>query len=410
MPETALPPALRRLAWSDQPLESPATPKGEMALHRSLTSGLCCRAGDPPGTFWGVGDRGPNIKPKDAVARYGLDHLAPLAALEGAKVMPAPQVGPALARFRLVGERIELEAVSPLTAPDGTALNGLPAPEFPGAETEPVFALDGSRLPTSPDGADSEGIAARRDGKFWIAEEYGPSLLLVREDGVVEERLVPAGSAARYKGSAIPVREGLPALAAARKLNRGFEALAISPDGTTLYAAFQSPLAHPDRAAHDASDVVRIWALGAGDGAFRCEYAYPLDSRESFRRDGAAGPVAKSDIKVSELAVLGDGSLLVLERVTLSTHIYRVTLGEVVPAAFLDPDQRPTLEQLGQQGGVPLLAKEHVFSSDDYPDLCGDLEGMIVLEDGSLLLSNDSDYGTEGAVTQFWRVAHDLTS
>ena len=26
-------------------------------------------------------------------------------------------------------------------------------------------------------------------------------------------------------------------------------------------------------------------------------------------------------------------------------------------------------------------------------------------DDGSLLLSNDSDYGTEGAVTQFWRVS-----
>lgn len=393
----------RRLVWTDQPLESVSTPKGEMALHRSLTSGLCRRAGDPSGVFWGVGDRGPNIKPKDAVRHYGLDHLAPLAALEGAKVMPLPGCGPALARFRLEGDAVLLEAVMPLTAPDGTPLNGLPAPEFPGAETEPVFAMDGSPLPCSPNGADSEGIATRADGKFWIAEEYGPSLLLVDERGVAELRLVPEGSLARYAGSAVPVRDTLPAIAAARKLNRGFEALATSPDGATLYAAFQSPLAHPDRAAHDAGDVVRIWALDSGDGAFRCEYAYPLDPPENFRRDCAAGPVAKSDVKVSELAALDDGSLLVLERVTLSTHIYRVTPGEALPAAFLDPAQRPTLEQLGQ-GGVHVLAKTRVFSSDDHPEVCGDLEGMIALEGGSLLLSNDSDYGTEGAVTQFWRV------
>ncbi|HQV04620.1 MULTISPECIES: esterase-like activity of phytase family protein [unclassified Novosphingobium] len=394
---------IHRLAWTDVPLESVPTPKGEMALHRSLTSGLCRRAGDPVGTFWGIGDRGPNIKPKDAVKRYGLDHLAKQAGLEGAKVMPTPDVGPALARFRLVGERIELEAVLPLHAADGTPLNGLPPPELAGAETEPAFALDGSPLPSSPDGADSEGIAARSDGMFWIAEEYGPSLLLVDEAGLVHHRLIPQGSAARYAGSRVPVVEALPALAAARKLNRGFEALAMRPDGATLYAAFQSPLAHPDRAAHDAGDVLRIWALDATSAAFQAEYAYPLDPPESFRRDRAAGPVVKSDVKVSELAALADGSLLVLERVTLSTHIYQVSLGEALPAEFLDPAHRPTLEQLGR-GGVALLAKERVFSSDDHPDVCGDLEGMIVLDDGSLLLSNDSDYGTEGAVTQFWRV------
>ncbi len=397
-------PIARRLAWTDLALESVPTPKGEMALHRSLTSGLCRRAGDPAGTFWGVGDRGPNIKPKDAVSRYGLDHLAPLAALEGAKVMPTPEVGPALARFRLVGERVELEAVMPLHAADGTPLNGLPPPELAGAETEPAFALDGSPLPSSPDGADSEGIAARADGMFWIAEEYGPSLLLVDETGLVHRRLIPEGSSARYAGSRVPVVEALPTLAAARKLNRGFEALAMSPDGTTLFAAFQSPLAHPDRAAHDAGDVVRIWALNSTSGAFRAEYAYPLDPPESFRRDCAAGPVAKGDVKVSELAALGDGSLLVLERVTLSTHFYRVALGESLAPQFLDPAHRPTLEQLGQQGSVPLLSKVRVFSSDDHPEVCGDLEGLIVLDDGSLLLSNDSDYGTEGAVTQFWRV------
>jgi hypothetical protein len=375
-----------------------------MVLHRSLTSGLCQRAGDPAGVFWGVGDRGPNIKPKDAVRHYGLDHLAPLAALEGAKVMPLPQAGPALARFRLVGERVELEAVLPLTAPDGTPINGLPAPEFAGAETEPVFALDGSPLPCSPDGADSEGIAARRDGRFWIAEEYGPSLLLVRDDGVVEERLVPADSAARYAGSAVPVREGLPQIAAARKLNRGFEALAISPAGLTLYTAFQSPLAHPDRAAHDAGQVVRIWALDAEDGAFKAEYAYPLDPPIGFVRDSQAGPVVAGDVKVSELACLPDGDLLVLERVTLSTHIYRVRLGEPLPAQFSDPDHRPTLEQLGPGEDMPWLDKTLVFSTDAAPELCGDLEGLIMLENGSLLLANDSDYGTEGAETQFWRV------
>lgn len=399
-------PTPRRLHWTDVPLATLPTPRGTMALHRSLTSGLCRRAGDPPGVFWGVGDRGPNLGPEDAAAHYGLDHLAHLAALDGVKIMPLPDVGPALARFRLEGDAVLIEAVMPLRCPDGTPLNGLPPPGIAGAETEPVFALDGTPLPTSVHGADSEGIAARRDGLFWIAEEYGPSLLLVEPDGTVLRRLVPRGSADRFAGSAIPIVASLPPVALTRKLNRGFEALALSPDDAVLYAAFQSPLAHPDRAAHDAGDLVRIWALDADSGDFLAEYAYPLDPAGCFRRDAEAGPVSASDVKVSEMACLPDGRLIMLERIALSTHFYRVRLGEALPAALLDPAHRPTLEQIGQAGmqaaGWPLLTKQLVASTDLLSQVCGDLEGLIVLGDGTLLAANDSDYGTEGAQTQFW--------
>ncbi|MEQ1498556.1 MAG: esterase-like activity of phytase family protein [Novosphingobium sp.] len=403
-----MPLTVRRLNWTDIALGSPAVPKGTMALHRSLTSGLCRRASDPPGTFWGVGDRGPNIKPKDAAARYGLDDLAPLARLEGAKIMPMPGIGPALARFRLVDDRIEVEAVLPLRTPAGVLLDGLPPPAIAGAETEPMFALDGTALPTSSRGADTEGIAARADGMFWIGEEYGPSLLLVDEHGTVHQRLVAEGSADQFAGGGIPVTAVLPAIALARKLNRGFEALAISADGTTLFAAFQSPLAHPDRAAHESSDLVRIWALDARTGRIRAEYAYPIDPPSHFLRDSEAGPVFASDVKISELAVLPGGDLLVLERVTLSTHLYRITLPQPLPSALLDPSIRPTLEQLGQAGcstaGLPVADKKLLFSSDISRGICGDLEGLLVLGAEGLLLSNDSDYGTEGAATQFWQL------
>lgn len=382
-------------------------PAGTMVLTRSLTSGLTQRAGDPDGVFWGVGDRGPNIKPADAVRRYGLTQLAPLASVDGAKIMPLPGASPAIARFRLIGDRVELDAILPLREPDGTPLSGLAPPTLAGMETEPVFAIDGKPFAPAANGVDTEGIAALTDGRFWIAEEYGPSLLLVEADGVVLKRIVPQGAGHLFAGSSIPVEEGLPAISLARKLNRGIEALALSRDGTTLYAAFQSPLAHPDRAAHENGDTVRIWALDPETAEFRAEYVYPLDDPLAFVRDCAAGPVAKSDVKVSELASLPDGSLLVLERVTLSTHIYRVrpsdTLG--TSAQFIDADHRPTLEQLGQARGVPLMDKQLVLSSDNHGQVCGDLEGMLVLRDGSLILANDSDYGIEGAETQFWKFA-----
>lgn len=393
---------VERLAWSDLPLADLAMPCGTMRLTHSLTSGLTRAPHDPPGVFWGIGDRGPNLKPRVAVERYGLIELAPFAELEGAKVMPLPEAGPRLARFRIEGDAVLLEAVVPLRSAVGTALSGLPPYPGAGQETEPALALDGTGLGCDPDGADTEGLAALPDGRFWIAEEYGPSLLLAGRDGMVERRLIPAGTAQAFAGSRIAVIEALPALAAARKLNRGFEGIGLSADGATLYLAFQSPLAHPNRAAHEGSDVVRIWALDAVTGALRHEFAYPLGTPESFARDPGA---LREDIKLSELAVLPDGSLLVLERVTLSTKFYRVEpLPQLaLPTKWLDPEHRPTLEQRGATG-VPVLAKQLVFSTDDHPEIDGDLEGLIVLDERTLLLANDSDYGTEGAETRFWRV------
>ena len=399
---------IRRLNWADLPLGAPVVPVGELSLHRSLTSALCRRPGDPSGVFWGVGDRGPNIKPRDAARRYGLTALEPLAVLDGAKIMVAPEIGPALARFRLDGNCVVLEARFLLHAPDGTPINGLPPAEQRGAETEAVFAIDGSPLPTSVHGADCEGVALAPGGRFWVAEEYGPSLLLVDDQGVVLRRVVPQGSEGRFAGSAVPISASLPVIACKRRLNRGFEALAFDPVRNVIYAAFQSPLAHPDKAAHDAGDLVRIWALNPDDLTFLREYAYPLDPPARFARDSAAGQVVPGDVKISEMAVLPDGSLIVLERVTLSTHLYRVMPGKPVPARFIDPDHRPTLEQVGQAGcgdRIAMLTKQRIVSSDDHPEICGDLEGLLVLEGGDLLLANDSDYGTEGAATQFWRIS-----
>ncbi|MEQ1494264.1 MAG: esterase-like activity of phytase family protein [Novosphingobium sp.] len=393
---------VEQLAWQDPLLAELPMPQGTMRLTRSLTSGLTLGAN--PGEFWGVGDRGPNLKPKAALKHYGLTALAAYAETDGAKVMPLPETGPALARFRIDGDAVKLIEVAALRTPDGTPLSGLPLP-VPSQESEPALTLDGTPLGCHADGADTEGIARRADGKLWIAEEYGPSLLLAGADGLIEARHVPVGTAQYFAGSAIPIIESLPALAVARKLNRGFEALALSPDGKVLFTAFQSPLSHPDRSAHEHSDLARIWALDAENGTLLAEFAYPLGPRKGFRRDLAEGSVKRDDIKISELTMLDDGSLLVLERVTLSTHIYRVQprSGLALAPEWRDPARRPTLEQVGS-AGVAALDKQLVFSTDDHPEICGDLEGMIMLAPGTMLLANDSDYGTEGVETEFWRI------
>jgi Esterase-like activity of phytase len=403
----------KKLNWQDELLAEIRFPARVMHVTGGPGSGLARCATDPPGQFWAVGDRGPNIKINTAIKDYGLTNLAPLADIDGVKVMTSLAHGPALTLLELNGDSVRAVRTVELRGADGAPISGLPPPSSPHEEHEPIVAADGTQLGTDPSGADSEGIVALRDGSFWIADEYGPSLLKVARDGTVQLRWVPEGNAAYYSNARYPVQACLPALSAARRLNRGFEALALSPCETWLFVVFQSPLAHPDRAAHERSTHVRIWKLDAQSGAFVAEYVYPLDKPSSFKRDCAAGDVDRSDIKISEATMLNDTAMLVLERVSASTKLYVVELTKLheTPPQYMDAAMRPTIEQMSRAelkaAGVPLLDKRLIFDTDDAPQVCADLEGMILLSPCTLLLVNDNDFGVEGVATQFWRITLD---
>jgi hypothetical protein len=287
-------------------------------------------------------------------------------------------------------------------------LSGLPTPGSQNSRREPALREDGSPHAPDPGGVDSEGIAAAPEGGFWIGDEYGPSLLRVGADGRVSIRWVPQGEAATVADAPYPTADCLPALAAARHVNRGFEALAISADGKQLHLAFQSPLAHPDVATHAAARHVRLWTLDAENGALIAQHAYQLDDPALFRRDMAKGVLERGDIKVSELTCIGDNRLLVLERGSETTKIYKVELTDAcrLPDEHRRAETTPTLEELSASDlfDLPTLNKVLVFDSDHHPEVSADLEGMTLLDERTLLLVNDNDFGIEGAETAFWRV------
>jgi hypothetical protein len=174
-----------RLAWADRLLDTVETPKGRLRITLGLGSGLARRAGDPPGVVWAIGDRGPNIKIGAAVEDHGLARLAGLAGLEGAKIMPRPAIGPTLAQLRVEADNVVCLQVLPLRDPTGAAFDGLPGPGGDTAAMEPAFDLSGAPLAPSLSGGDTEGVAALADGTFRVADEYGPSILVVAADGVV---------------------------------------------------------------------------------------------------------------------------------------------------------------------------------------------------------------------------------
>lgn len=401
------------LGFDDLPLGTIELPGGRLALTRGLGSGLAIRAGDDDGAFWAIGDRGPNFKVELAVERYGLKNLRRRHAHDGAKVMPRTDIGPSLAELRLDGDVVRLVRLLPLRGQSGIPISGLPAPGGAHATSEPAIDLDGRLLPPDPSGADTEGIVACRDGSFWVGDEYGPSLLKLGADGTVLLRWVPAGSEHLFQGADYPIAGVLPEIAARRRLNRGFEALALSSDERWLYLCFQSPLAHPDKQAHERGRHTRIWKIDAETGTVASQHLYPFDPPASFHRDCAKGKLDWSDLKVSEMALVANDRLLVLERASETTKLYLVEMppAQATPLEQMSADTRPTLEEMSAAGQVgqivPQLAKTLVLSTDDLPEVEADLEGLIILSSRELLLVNDNDFGVEGARTRFWRIQLD---
>lgn len=399
---------VERLRFDDVVLDEIALPGGRLRITLGLGSGLAIRPGDAPSRVWAVGDRGPNLTPAQAVYDWGLTALAPLRGQRRAKIMPRPDLGPVLVELRVEGDKVKVVRRLPLRTDDGREVSGLPPPTDAEGEREVAFGLDGARLPPDPGGADSEGLAALPDGDFWVSEEYGPSLLKLDTEGRVLVRWTPAG-VRPPADLGYPVHDLLPAIAARRRPNRGFEGLSASADGRRLFVAFQSALGE-DGGGGDAG-FARLWTLDADTGAVLAQHLYPFDPPESFRRDTAAGPVGTGDLKICETVWLGPERLLVLERMSHTAKIYRVNLaGRALAPEHLD-ETTPALETLSgaelAAAGVPVLDKTLLLSTDDAESIAPDLEGMAALSDRELLLVNDNDFGIEGVETRFFRVRFD---
>ena len=361
---------IERLVLTDLALDPVELVGATLRLTLGLGSGLARRAGDAPGVVFAITDRGPNLFVSQAVEDYGQAHLEHLRAVTGAKIMPMPWAGPEIVELRVADGGVGVVRRIPLVTRSGARLTGV---ALPGGEMEPIFDIAGKAIAADRLGADSEALAVLPDGSFLVAEEYGPSILVVGAEGVVSERWVAAGREAELSHPDLPARGVLPERCGRRRLNRGFEALCASPDGRWVYLGFQSALMG------EAETGVPVWKLDVRTGALAAEWVYPFDAPESFTRDAARRKVGLGDLKICEFAWVGEDALIVLERIAHSTKIYRVELGR-------------------------LPEKELLFSSDDHPEVGSDMEGMAILSPTEILLVSDNDFGVEGAGTEFWRV------
>ncbi|TXS49580.1 esterase-like activity of phytase family protein [Streptomyces sp. OR43] len=332
------------------------------------------------GEFWTVTDRGPNGQIKvDGTKR---------------RTFPVPGFDPAIVKVRVSGKRVEVLRSLPLTTRSGAPVTGL---ANRADRDEAPYSYDAkTRLPYNPNGLDTEGIVRGADGSFWLADEYGPSLVHVSGSGRVLARYVPEGL--DLEGADYPVVEALPGVLLHRKINRGFEGLALLPNGD-LVLAVQSPLSLPDADAGEASRNVRLLRFSTRKRAVTAEYAYRFDAV------GVVDPGEDdtSELKVSSVVAIGGNDLLVEERTDRAARLHRVTLPRgagILGSRWDEPSASPSYEELADPAasGVPVLRKSLVVDLGKVAGVPGKIEGVAVTGRDTLALINDNDFGmTDGA-------------
>ncbi len=197
-------------------------------------------------------------------------------------------------------------------------------------------------------------------------------------------------------GADYPVVESLPAIFLQRKVNRGFEGLALLPGGD-LVLGLQSPLLNPDEAAGKDSRTTRLLRFSPRENRVTAEYAYRFDPVGTVE----PGQTKTSELKLSALVALGGDRLLVQERTDKGARLHEVRLrrsDDILGSAW-DTGARPSLEQLDDPAaaGVPVLRKRLVVDLNTVKGVPGKIEGVAVEGSSTVVLLNDNDFGmTDG--------------
>jgi hypothetical protein len=224
----------------------------------------------------------------------------------------------------------------------------------------------------------------------------------VAADGRILERLVPHGVAKQLVGATYPVTEVFPAVVAKRKLNRGFESVAASPDGKFLYVALQSPLANPDNDAYKKSRNVRIFKLDVDSKTIIGEYVYVLDTPDTFKKDNERKSRKQSDVRISDMVAYENDKVIVLERISKTTKLYAVNLSEATNVKEKWDGEKSALELVDNlaSAGIAPVEKKLVWNTDTVSGYPSKIEGVAVVDKGTLVLVNDNDFGIEGDATK----------
>lgn len=260
---------------------------------------------------------------------------------------------------------------------------------------------------------DPEGIViGPKNHSFYVSDEYGPSVYEFNHKGkrirtfVTPSNLIPRDNA------------GMPNFAndtgntKGKRTNRGFEGLAISPDGAYLYAMLQSAML--DEGGGDGV-CNRIVKFSTGTGTAVAQYAYQMEGASQGRGISALLPINDHEFLVLERNNRGIG--VGAEFSPPNKKLFRIDITGATdfspPAAAFSAASCPAGKVT--KNSVPFLD----IAANTLPELGNKVpekwEGLAVgprLKDGSYLMvtGTDNDYSvTQNATGQQFDVYFRVT-
>ena len=209
----------------------------------------------------------------------------------------------------------------PFTIAAGTTFNGITystTTPFNGLNPQ-VLNGDGTKLGLSQD---PEGFVVGANGNFYVSDEYGPSIYEFSPTGTFIRALTEPDNVIPKNGSNPYFAANGVTLTTGRQDNRGYEGLAISPDGKKLFSIFQDPLQNEGSPNGRSSGNVRIVRFDIATGKSEAQYIYQLESvahiNARITATGSTDTFASTsqgrNIGVSSLTAINDHEFLVIER------------------------------------------------------------------------------------------------
>ena len=235
-----------------------------------------------------------------------------------------------------------------------------------------------TRLLTGAD-IDPESLQRGPNGDLWVGDEFGPWILHFDPRGRL---LDPPYEVPGVRSPNNPTLNGAPAT---QPNSRGFEAMAISPDGRFLYAALEGAgVAEADQTRRN------VYEFSIGRHA--------LTTRERHYRTEAPGTM------VSDMSAVGRHRVVVIERdggsgaAALFRRVYRVDLGRTEPSGALLKTQVVDLAAIPDPHlvSLPALHDGDVGLGDPFRVTCESVEAVHVVAARRLLVGCDNNLPNSG--------------
>jgi hypothetical protein len=378
-------------------------------------SGLYPIANTKGKEFWTVSDRGVNIdaanaNPSGCHPTYD-------------KIYAFPNYAPKIHRIRINGDSIQILQTITIKRPNGTGATGLINPtglgstlaEVPSTDTV-LSCVNFNSKTVAKDvwGIDSEGILVDKDGNFWLCEEGGPTIWKLDANGVVIKRYTPYGNLSSPEPQDFPIDT----VFKYRKNNRGFEGIAMTPNGK-IYAIIQSPILYPSKSVGENSRVHRILEIDPATDAMRMLV---------YLNEGIIGTggdqIRLKDWKIGDMAAINNDEFLVMEAaargVTNIKKIYKINISAataVTSGLYGGSTVEALIDETGLSANSITPVAKTLFMdllANGWPAVLDKAEGLAIINDSTIAVSNDNDYGQmsaaeDGVATATGNKSHLLT-